>query len=167
MKENLRMFLPEYHERHESVMKKKVRKFILAYKLLEQFLSMGTNPNDEESLHFYSNLYIDMTPVLTEITCYVINNGYIKRRRIKESITLSQKILGQLKILHMRYIIVITSPDPFGDPRWVEISTKSNAEVVEEIENLFEKMYSLSNENEGWDITHPFSFKTIIKTVGY
>lgn len=143
-----RLFWPDYCERHEEAIEKKIRKFILAYKLLDEFLLMGTNPNDEESLQFYSNLYVENAPILTEITCYVISNGYSgKRKRIDNAILLSQKIMGLLKVLHKRYVISITSPDPIGDQRWYEISKKSNAEIVEEMILFFKRMYSFPNEN--------------------
>ena len=148
MEEKPRLFWPDYRERHEEAIEKKIRKFILAYKLLDEFLLMGTNPNDEESLQFYSNLYVECAPILTEITCYVISNGYAgKRKRIDNAILLSQKIMGLLKVLHKRYVISITSPDPIGDQRWYEISKKSNAEIVEEMELFFKRMYSFPNEN--------------------
>lgn len=154
MREDLSMFLPEHSEKHESVIKKKIRKFILAYKLLEQFLSMGTNPDDEESLQFYSNLYVDMAPVLTEITCYVINNGYFgKKKRIDNAILLSQKVLGHLKILHIRYLISIVS-QPIEDVRWNEIPKKSNEKIVEEMDSFFKEMYSFSF---GWRMSY-YSF---------
>ncbi len=46
MRENLRLFLPTHIERHESIMKKKIREFILGYKSLEQFLSLETNADE-------------------------------------------------------------------------------------------------------------------------
>ena len=146
--EELRLFWPNHCERHEEAIEKKIRKFILAYKLLDEFLFMGTNPNDEESLQFYSNLYVENATILTEITCYVISNGYFgKRKKIDNAILISQKIMGLLKVLHKRYLISITSSDPFGDQRWYEISKKSNAEIVEEMILFFKMMYSFPNEN--------------------
>jgi len=144
MKENLNLFLPDHAEKHESIMKKKIRKFILAYKLLDQFLSMEINPDDANSLQFYSNIYVDMAPLLTEITCFVINNGYSGRRvRVDNAILISQKVLGLLKFLHLRYMISITSQDPILDFRWYQVSDKSNSEIVGEIAKLFDSMYSL------------------------
>ena len=146
MRENLRLFLPTHSERHEALMKKKIRKFILAFKLLQEFISIHSDPNKSDSLEFYSNIYVDTTPMLTEITCFVINNGYAgKRKRVDNAISTSQKILGLLKILHKRYIITVSSTDPLDDPRWDEISIKTNSEIVEEISILFERMY----RNEG------------------
>ena len=155
-----RIFWPNHFERHVNVIIPKIRKFILGYKLLENFLSLETNPDDEESLEFYSDLYNDMSPLLTEITCYLINNGYSgKRRRVDESIRLSQKILGLLKLLDKRYVVSITSQDPISDSRWYQASSKSNREIVEEISILTKEMYSLHKEIKGWVIAHPFSFK--------
>jgi hypothetical protein len=143
MKEDLRLFLPTHTERHESIMKKKVRTFIVGCGLLQNFLSMGTNPDDEENLEFYSDLYKGMEPLLTEITCYLISIGYLSRRkRIDNSISLSQKILGLLKILHLRYVISITSQNPTSDTRWYQESDKTSEEIVKEISILIEKMYS-------------------------
>ena len=103
-----------------------------------------TGSSHSESLEFYANLYNDLAPILTEITCYAINNGFIKKsERIEESIKLSQKILGLLKILNTIYIITLTSPDPIEDPRWDSISNKSNTEIVEDISLKLERMDSL------------------------
>ena len=141
-----KLFMPHV-ERHDSVIEQKVRKFMLGFKSLEFFLSMGTNPDDEESLEFYSNLYEDMASLLTEITCFMIGRGYFgKRKRVDNSIFLSQKILGLLKILHLRYIISITSQDPISDSRWYKESDKSNQEIVGEISKLFNEMYSFKLE---------------------
>ena len=157
MEEKERMFLPVHFERHESVIKKKVRKFMLGYNLLNEFLSMKTDPNNRESMEFYSNIYSDMAPLLTEITCSVVNNGYSgRRKRVDNAIFVSQKILGLLKILHLRYMISISSPDPFGDSRWFEISPKTNYEIVKEITKLFNEMYSFNVKDKGWDIYSSF-----------
>ena len=118
-----RIFLPNHFERHVNVIIPKIRKFILGYKLLENFLSLETNPDDEESLEFYSDLYNDMSPLLTEITCYLINNGYSgKRRRVDESIRLSQKILGLLKLLDKRYVVHNDFfKDSENDNLWIDL----------------------------------------------
>jgi len=143
-----RMFWPNHLERHEDAIFLKVREFVMGYKLLQEFLSMGVDPNDEESLEFYSNLYNDMAPLLTEISCFVYNNGYSgKRKRVDNGIRLSQKILGLLKILHLRYLTSITSQDPISDPRWYQESDKTNREIVEEISRFFDKMYSFKIED--------------------
>ena len=146
-----KLFLPENFQREESVIEKKIRKFMLGFKLLETFLEMGRSPNDSESLEFYSDLYNDLAPILTEITCYDINNGYIKKsKQVEDSIRISQKILGLLKILHTRYIISLTSPDPIEDPRWDSISKKSNTEIVEDISLKLERMDSLELKEQEW-----------------
>ena len=156
MRENLRLFLPDHSERHETLMKKKIRKFILAFKLLQEFISIHSDPNHPDSLEFYSSFYVDTSKILTEITCFLISSGLAgKRRRIDNAISISQKILGLLKILHERYIITISSTDPLDDSRWDEITHKSNSDIVEEISILFERMY----RNEGWVITHSFFFE--------
>ena len=148
MKEKSRLFLPNHAEKHDSIMKQKIRKFMLGYKSLDLFLSMETNPDDEESLEFYSTLYNDMASLLTEIMCFMINKGYFgKRKRVDNSIFLSQKILGLLKILHLRYVISITSQDPISDSRWCKESDKSNQEIVGEISRLFNDMYSFKIED--------------------
>jgi len=143
MSDELKLFKTEHFAVPENEIKKKIRKFILGYKLLDSFLEMGTNPNETESLQLFSDLYNGMSPLLTDITCYVIINGYInKRKRVDNAILISQGILGLLKILHQRYVISITSPDPIEDPRWFQNSEKTNYEILEEISTLFEKMYS-------------------------
>ena len=114
---------------------------------------MGTNPNDEVSLHFYSELYTDMAPLMTEITCYLISKGYTgKRKSVDNVVFLSQKILGFLKVLHQRYVIAITSQDMDSDPRWYGTSDKSNSQIIDEMLILFHEM------NKGWVITCPFFY---------
>jgi hypothetical protein len=109
---------------------------------------MGTNPDDEISLQFYSNVYVDMTPLIIQVTYFVVRNGYAgKRRRVDNAIILSQNILGLLKVLHSRYVIYMTCHNPIECPRWYEISKKSNKEIVDELAVLFEKMYSFKMED--------------------
>ena len=142
MRESVKLFKTEHFEKHENPIRATVWKFILGYKSLEQFLELGIDENSIESLRFYSNLYNDMAPILTEISSYVYGNGYIKKReKIKNGISESQKILGLLKLLHMRYIITLTSPYPLDDPRWDEITEKSNKEIVKEIESHLDRIY--------------------------
>ena len=85
------------------------------------------------------------TAALGDISLAISSGFAGKRRRIDNAISISQKILGLLKILHERYIITISSTDPLDDSRWDEITHKSNSDIVEEISILFEKMY----RNEG------------------
>ena len=146
MEQCVKLFLPEYHERHESLVKKNIRKFILAYKLLQEFISIDPDPESEESLEFYYNLYKDSNTVLTEIVAFVISYGYKnKRKRIDESIRISQEICGLLKILSLRYVDKITSQDPDSDMRYYRISELSSEQIVKKISDLFEEMYSLGN----------------------
>lgn len=146
MEQCVKLFLPEFNERHESLVKKKIRKFILAYKLLQEFLSIDPDPESEESLEFYSNLYKDSSTILTEIVTYVISYGYNNRRkRVDESIRISQEICGLLKHLSLRYVVRITSQDPESDLRYYEISDLTNIQIVKKISDLFEEMYSLDN----------------------
>jgi hypothetical protein len=138
-----RLFAPDFHDKHESEIKKKIREFILGYKSLEIFLSLESDPNDERSLLFYSELYENMSKLLTHITCFVVVHGYKgRRKRVDEGIRNSQKILGLLKILHLRYLVNITSADPFSDPRWCENTDDSNAKIIQDIKYYFKKMYS-------------------------
>ena len=146
-KEQQRLVWPEHHDVYESDIKKKIRKFMMAYSLLHEFLTMGEDPEGRESMQFYSNLYVDMVPLLTEITCYVINNGYMnKRERVDNAIFLSQKILGCLKMIHHRYLVSITSVLPIEDNRWYQYTEKSNQEIIDEIADYFDKIFSFKFE---------------------
>lgn len=147
MENNQKLFLLSHAGKHENIMKGKIRKFILGYKSLENFLLLETDPNDVMSLQFYSSLYVEMAPILTEVTCFVINNGYTgRRKRVDYAIIISQKILGLLKILHTRYVTSITSPNPIEDYRWYGVSEKSNVEIVDGVYKLLDKMYSFKTE---------------------
>jgi hypothetical protein len=67
MSDELKLFKTEHFAVPENEIKKKIRKFILGYKLLDSFLEMGTNPNETESLQLFSDLYNGMSPLLTDI----------------------------------------------------------------------------------------------------
>ena len=142
-KKYVRMFWPEHHDVEEKRIKKVAREFINAFKLLEMYIPMDSLSHSRESLQFYSSLYKEMGPMLTEITCYIIcHNGYERRVRIKKTIENAQKVLGYLKILHERYIISLISNDYLGDERWFSISPLTCEQVVEEIGKCFREMYS-------------------------
>ena len=158
MRENLRLFLPTHTERHESIMKKKIREFILGYKSLEQFISLEPNADETDSMKFYASLYGEMSPLLTMVDCFITQYGYKRRRKsFEEAIKISQKIMLLLKVLHARYITSMTSTDPLEDSRWYEITDKSNTEVVDQISKLLKETYSL--KLKGWRVSfsHPFS----------
>jgi hypothetical protein len=144
MKENLRLFLPSHAERHEHIMKKKVREFILGCKSLEQFLSLGANADERDSMKFYASLYEEMSPLLTTVDCFITQYGYKRRRQsFEDAIKISQKVMLLLKVLHIRYITSMSSTNPFEDFRWYEITDKSNTEVVDQISKLLKETYSL------------------------
>lgn len=144
MGENLRLFLPSHAERHESLMKKKIREFILGYKSLEQFLSLGANADETDSMKFYASLYDEMSPLLTMVDCFITEYGYKRRRKsFDDVIRVSQKIMLLLKVLHTRYITSMTSTNPIEDERWYEITDKSNTEIVNQISKLLKDTYSL------------------------
>lgn len=144
MRENLRLFLPSHAERHESLMKKKIREFILGYKSLEQFISLESNADETDSMKFYASLYDEMSPLLTMIDCFITEYGYKRRRKsFEDAIKISQKIMLLLKALHTRYITSMTSTDPLEDSRWYEITDKSNTEIVDQISKLLKETYSL------------------------
>ena len=144
MRENLRLFLPSHAERHEHIMKKKIREFILGYKSLEQFISLESNADETDSMKFYASLYDEMSPLLTMVDCFITQYGYKKRRKFFEDvIKISQKIMLLLKVLRTRYITSMTSTNPIEDERWYEITDKSNTEVVNQISKLLKDTYSL------------------------
>ena len=144
MRENLILFLPEHAERHESLMKKKIREFILGYKSLEQFISLEVNADETDIMKFYASLYDEMSPLLTMIDCFITEYGYKRRRKsFEDAIKISQKIMLLLKALRTRYITSMTSTDPLEDPRWYEITDKSNTEIVDQISKLLKETYSI------------------------
>ena len=144
MRENLRLFLPSYAERHESLMKKKIREFILGYKSLEQFISLEVNADETDSMKFYASLYDEMSPLLTMIDCFITEYGYKRRRKsCDDVIRVSQKIMLLLKVLRIRYITSMSSTNPIEDLRWYEITDKSNTEIVDQISKLLKETYSI------------------------
>ena len=144
MRENLGLFLPSHAERHESIMKKKIKEFIRGYKSLEQFISLGANADETDSMKYYACLYDEMSPLQTMIDCFITQYGYKRRRKsFDDAIKISQKIMLLLKVLHTRYITSMSSTSPIEDERWYEITDKSNTEIVDQISKLLKDTYSL------------------------
>ena len=151
MGENGRIFWPDRHDVYESDIKKKIRKLMLGYSSLHEFLSIGKIPDDAgDSMQFYSELFDGMKDLLTDVINYAIITGYMyKRKRVKNAIDYACKILGCLKILHDRYLVSITSSSPIDDPRWYQESEKTNQKLEEDMIEYFDKVYSFKFEDEG------------------
>lgn len=147
--EEHQLFKPERRARYNEYIKGKIRKFIIGYKELEMYFTIGSNPYNRESLKFYSDLFKSMSSQLSEITCYMDGNKLIsKREKLKRSIDLFEKVLGLMKVLDQRYLITITSPDPTEDPRWYKESDKTNKEIIEKIIILLYEINSLKPKKD-------------------
>ena len=143
------LFRAEHRARYNSYIKGKIRKFIIGYNELDMFFTVGANPYERDSLKFYSDLFKSMVPLLAEITCFVDGNKLIgKREKFKQSIDLFEKVLGLLKILDLRYLIIMTSPDPTEDPRWYKESEKTNEEIIRELIDLMGRISLLKPKKD-------------------
>ena len=143
------LFKAEHRARYNNYIKGEIRKFIIGYNKLDLFFTVGANPYEIDSLKFFSDLFKEMKPLLAEIRCFVDGNKLIcKREKFNQSIDLFEKVLGLLKILDIRYLIIMTSPDPTEDPRWYKESEKTNEEIIRELIDLMSRISLLKPKKD-------------------
>lgn len=142
-----KMVKPEWDERKKNLVGRSIGELALAYERLKMFLSLEDNANEREMLEFCAELYNESTPLLNEVTRFVITNKTAyENKTIQRSMDLSREILVYLKAFDVRYTTSITSPDPTNDPRWDSISTKSNKQIIEELKKIFMELDPLKKE---------------------
>ena len=159
-----KMVKPEWDGTKKSLVGRSIGDLALAYERLKMFLSLEDNANEREMLEFCARLYNESTPLLNEVTRFVITNKTAyENKTIQRSMDLSREILVYLKVFDVRYTTSITSPDPTNDPRWDSISTKSNKEIIEELKKIFMELDPLKKEILGWVFYSSFYLKIKIE----
>lgn len=133
------LFLHRLAERHPSQIKRKIGIFRRSLEMLHEFLSYDDYYKEREELEYFSKLYIELSPILTEITCYVGGKGYFgKKKKVDRIIFNSQKILGYLKVLHSRYLSL--NGFPYAEcPEYME-----NYEIMRELKIILENISTKS-----------------------
>ena len=158
---NEKLFLPEVHERHEDPLIKKARHVMEGYSKLQTFITVGANPYGEEPLKFYSELYREMEPQLTELTFYLILNGSIhKSKKIEKTVHLAQQIMGRLRILHERYFNTFISGNPIYYTDDIAYARKSNEDLILDIAFYFSELDQLRQKKWEVSFSHFFFFYT-------
>ena len=122
-------------------MKEKAKILHTNFAMLYEMLSSVTDCNDKECLEYFSKLYVESLPLVTDVTCYVVKNEYGGRsKRFDDLIFKTQNVLGCLKVLHFRYQALCSSPND-GHLNWYKCSNKENKEILEEMKTLLEEMW--------------------------
>ena len=133
------LFRHRLAEKHPSEIKEKARNLITKFLMLHETLSSITDHNGREYLKYFSELFQEAQPLVTELTSYVVIHGYSGRvRKFDNSIFRMQEIIGNLKILHMRYQSLVTVPKRSDELEWWKFSQKGNKEILNNLRILLE-----------------------------
>ena len=130
------LFLPHVSSRHPSVVKENARILQRKFAMIHEILPVLENSNGKEELKYFSNLYVEAKPVLTQIVRFVTENKIADKKEIEENVRKAEEILGHLKILHLRYKSVYTFPPISDKPAWYRYSQMENREILEELKKL-------------------------------
>jgi hypothetical protein len=133
------LFCHHHAEKHPSEIKEKARTLITKFLLLHETLSFINDHNGREYLKYFSELFQEAQPLVTELTSYVVVHGYSGRvKKFDNSVIRMQEILGNLKVLHMRYLSLVTVPKRTDELEWWKFSQKGNKEILHDLKILLE-----------------------------
>lgn len=125
--------------RHPSEFKMMAKELCSKYSMLHETLSSIVDHNGKENLKYFSELFLETEPIVSKITSYVVNNGYSGlRQRVDDYVYIMQNILGNLKVLHLRYQSLTEVPKRSDHLEWWVYSQKGNKEILYDIRNLIE-----------------------------
>ena len=130
------LFLPHVGLRHPSDVKGNARILIRKFALMLEVLPVLENVNGRKELEYFSNLYFEAIPVLTQIVCFVCENKLADRDEIYRRVDRALSILGYLKILHLRYESVSVLPPVSDNPGWYKYSQLENKEIMVKLRDL-------------------------------
>ena len=133
------LFLHRLAERHLSDIRRKISIFRRNFEMLHELLSCDDYYKEREELEYFSNLYLELAPILTEITCYAGSSGYLrKKKKVDRIVFNSQKVLYYLKVLHTRYLSLNGLP-------YTECSENmENYEIMKEMKVILENISTKS-----------------------
>ena len=149
------LFLPRTAERHPSKIKMQAKQLCTKFATMHEGISIIEDYNNRETLKYFSNVFLESKPIITLITCYVVENGYSGlNKKVDEYIFTSEKIFGLLKILHERFINNTPVPEHVIEPEildpqkyhptyvdWVKYNQMANKEIINTIGMLIERVY--------------------------
>jgi hypothetical protein len=134
------LFRHRLAERHPSEMKKRAKALCTKLAMLHETISSVADCNHKENLKYFSKLYGEVLPLVTDVTCYVVQNEYTGRRKKVDDLVLkTQQMLGYLKVLHLRYES-LRLPPKSDHLNWWTYSQKGNKEILTEMKMLLEEM---------------------------
>nr|MBR6100180.1 hypothetical protein [bacterium] len=129
------LFRHHVAEQHPSEIKEKARTLITKFLMLHETLSSIDDHNGKEYLKYFSELFQEAKPLVTELTTYVVVQGYSGRvRKFDNSVFRMQEILGNLKLLHLSYLSLVTIPRESD----YLFSQKGNKEILNDLKMLLE-----------------------------
>lgn len=127
-----RVFLSPVATRQLREIKKQINRFQGELKLMFQIIPLMIEPDAEIELRYFSNVYLELEPILNNITCYINENGY-KRESIEDLIKKSKKILELLKKLHLKFMEIKQIPMTEEKINWYKHSRQENEGILREI----------------------------------
>jgi len=134
-----KLFLPHVTHHHSSAVIENARTLCRKFAMMHELLPVLSNLDGKKSLKYFSNLYLECVPIVIAITYYVIQNKLAGKEKIYNNVEKARKILEHLKILHLRYQLISTSPRSAKKPAtWYDCSELENYEIVDKLKELIE-----------------------------
>ena len=130
------LFRTHVGTRHPSVVKQKAKLLTRKFALMHEVLPVLENENGKAELEYFSNLYLEAGPILTQIVCFVYENKLADKDVIYRGIDRAQSILGYLKVLHLRYKSIAVLPPVSDNPGWYKYSQLENREIMVKLREL-------------------------------
>ena len=127
-----RVLLSPVATRQLREIKKQIIRFQGELNLMFQIIPLMIEPDAEIDLRYFSNIYLELEPILNNITCYVNENGY-KREFIDNLIKKSKKILELLKKFHLKFMEIKQIPITEQKINWYKHSREENEGILREI----------------------------------
>lgn len=127
-----RVLLSPVATRQLREIKRQINRFQGELHLMFQIIPLMIEPDAEIDLRYFSNVYLELEPILNNITCYVNENGY-KREFIDNLIKKSKKILELLKKLHLKFMEIKQIPMTEEKINWYKHSREENEGILREI----------------------------------
>jgi hypothetical protein len=103
---------------------------------LKKKLNSSKKIKSSKDLKFFSEMFLEVRPLVSEVTYYVVANDYAGlRSRIDHLVFVIQEILGNLHVLHSRYVIS-TVPADGGLSEMHKQSSKCDKEIMDDLREL-------------------------------
>ena len=117
----------------EREIKEPLAKLHESYALLYEFSNI-VDFDEKRDLDYFSDLYLEIRPIVNSIVIYVVNNKLAGiKKNIDEFIFTSQKILSNLKALHIRAKLINGQIIDGEKSDWYEYSPKESGEIIHDL----------------------------------